>query len=141
MDIEYIISLCNQSVPSWAEVTLESCEVKKLVGNSNTVFVISTSHDVKPKQIIYRVFGNGDTLNLLQTSAIFRRLASIGLAPRIYLESENFRLEEFVEGSRNIDRYEFHDPHMIELISKKLKEFHEQDLCDLLDKHDLVHMS
>ncbi|CAG9315903.1 unnamed protein product [Blepharisma stoltei] len=141
MDIDYIISLCQQTVPSWSNVQKESCSLKRLVGNSNTVCVVETSLDVHPRRIIYRIFGNGETLNLQQTSTIFKRLSETGIAPKIYLELEHARLEEFIDGSRNLQREEFYQPHIIQLISQKLREFHAQDLCDIVNNEDLVHMS
>lgn len=139
--ISFILSVIQNYDSNWSSVTEESCKLEKLVGNSNKVFVISTSLNVNPKRFIYRIFGLGETLNLNSCSSIFQILALRNIAPKIYYEGPHYRLEEYLEGTRNIQREEYLQPSMIEKVAKKLKEFHSQDLSDTLDSSTPVCIS
>ncbi|OMJ72347.1 hypothetical protein SteCoe_29240 [Stentor coeruleus] len=132
-EINFVLPVVQKIEGSWNKVTEQNCILTRLVGNSSRVYSLSTSLPITPKRFIFRVFGSAETLDLNANSAIFRRLAENKVAPKIYVETHSYRIEEFLEGTRNLRREEFaHRPIAIK-ISEKLKEFHSLNLSDLLE--------
>ena len=133
--IDFILSVIQKSELNWNKVTQHECKISKLVGNSNKVYLVETNLPVTPKRLIFRVFGPGETLDLPTNSSIFQRLSQNEIAPQIYLETSEYRLEEYLEDTRTLQQLECLDPLMACRIGKKLKEFHSQDLSDILNSH------
>ena len=132
-DIEFILSIIQKSAPSWSKVAEDTCKITKLIGNSNNVYLIEASHAIVPKRFIYRIFGSGETLDISTNSIIFHRLSENKLAPKIYDETNEYRLEEYLEDTRNIHRLECLEHGIATKIASALKVFHSQDLSDILD--------
>lgn len=136
--VEFILPVVQTHEPSWGKVSTETCKIIRQVSTSSRVFVVETSLPIQPKRFIYKVFGSSDTLNLSQCSSIMRRLAKSKLAPTIYIETESYRLEEFLENFRNLTRTEIVRPHIACKIANKLREMHEIDMSDILDVQSIV---
>lgn len=136
--VESILAVVKSSESSWAKVNSESCKVTRLVSNSSRVFLVETSLHIQPKRFIFRVFGSSDTLNLTVASQIVQKLCKYKLAPTVYVETSTYRLEEFLEGFRNLSRSEIVQPRIACKISKKLRELHSLDLSDILDRDSIV---
>ena len=131
--VDFVLSVIQTSEVNWSKVTENDCKMTKLVGNSNKVYMVQTSLPLTPKRLIFRVFGSGETLDLQTNSSIFHRLAENKVAPKIYLETSLYRVEEYLEDTRNLQQLECLDPQMACRIGKKLKEFHSHDLSDILN--------
>lgn len=136
--VESILAVVKSSESSWVKVTPESCKVTRLVSNSSKVFLVETSLQIQPKRFIFRLFGSSETLNLAVASQIVQKLCKHKLAPTVYSETTTYRLEEFLEGFRNLSRSEIVQPRIACKISKKLREMHSLDLSDILDRDSIV---
>ena len=131
--LDFILQIIQKAEASWDKVTEDSCKIVRLVGNSNRVFLIQTSLPVSPKRFIFRIFGSGETLDVSTSSSILHRLSQNNVSPKIFLETPEYRIEEFLEGTRNLQRLECLEPSIANKIAKKIKEIHDQDLSDILD--------
>lgn len=131
--IDFVLSAIQNSEVNWSKVTQDSCKMTKLVGNSNKVYLVQTSLPMTPKNLVFRIFGSGETLDINTNSSIFHRLAENKIAPLIYLETSEYRLEEYLENTRTLGRLECLEPKVAHVISKELKIFHSQDLSDILN--------
>ena len=99
--VDFVLSVIQTSEVNWSKVTENDCKMTKLVGNSNKVYMVQTSLPLTPKRLIFRVFGSGETLDLQTNSSIFQRLAENKVAPKIYFETSLYRVEEYLEDTRN----------------------------------------
>jgi choline/ethanolamine kinase len=136
--VESILAVVHSIETSWAKVVPENCKVTRLVSNSSRVFLVETSLQVLPKRFIFRVFGSSDTLNLTVASQIVQKLCKYKLAPTVFAETSTYRLEEFLEGFRNLTRTEIVQERIACKISKKLRDLHSLDLSDILDRDSVV---
>ena len=133
VNLSKALEVCKQHVASWGEVSEESCTINKLVGLSNKVYLIETEFDVSPKRIIYRVFGSDEVIDSKKTSKIFNSLSELGVAPRIYGETDSVRLEEYLEGTRHIDRDEYIQVEFARKVGNALRSFHAVDMKESLN--------
>ena len=112
-ELKNVLSIIQKSESSWNNVDEDSCKMVKLVGNSNKVYMVETSLAITPKRFIFRIFDDGETQDHYSVSRIFHRLAQNCIAPKIYTETEKYRLEEFLDGTRNLQHEEFLQPKII----------------------------
>lgn len=133
-----ILSIVQNSEDTWRKITVDDFVVTRLTGNSSQVFLLENSIGVSPKYLIFRFFGSADTLDLSSSSLITAKLSKHGLAPKILVETSEYRLEEYLCGYRNLKNSEIRDIQIAEKISIKLKIFHSLDFSDILDPESIV---
>lgn len=118
------LEFARQKIESWKTVTQSQSSIIQLKGNSNKVYLLQTTSDTIPQNLIYRQFGSDTITSKTRERAIFSYLSSQSFGPTNFGDTETERLEEYYSGFEPIKNFEFHDPILIPKISSKLKEFH-----------------
>ena len=126
--MESIVETCVCNAPGWSGVT--QARTTLLPSGSNTIYLVEAIRPTGLKAI-YRKFGRKDGLIADYERKIAYRLSEIGIGPRIFTETEEYRLEEYLPG-RTLDRLEVRNPAIIPLICHAIHEFHGLDMTSIV---------
>jgi len=126
---------------SWEKLSPESIQFDRLAGLSNVTWkVTALDDDVQPSSIVYRKFGDNDSvINREQENYVFNELARKGIGAFCYGGNMKFRLEQFFD-SRSLDSSEVNNQNIRRNVAKSLASLHKVDL-DALDKNPMFKTS
>lgn len=139
MDLKLMILGIVQAVElGWSKVTEENFAISRLTGNSSQVYLLEAGPNVSPKNFIFRFFGSAGTLDINTSSSITLELSKHNLAPKIFLETSAYRLEEYLQGYRSLSISEIREVKIAEKISAKLKFFHSLDFSSFVNPNSII---
>jgi len=92
---------CLQSIPSWKELQLEDIDAVPLVGGcSNLLWRVCTSKDnIYPKCVVFRRYCSSEIVDRDTEAKIMEILGEEGITVRVYVDEEDYRIEDFIVGS------------------------------------------
>lgn len=132
------VEFIKTHVRSWKDISIDNTSINLLTGNSNKVYLVSTSLQISPNKFIYRIFGPDYITNKSRERRIFHKLSSLGYAPKTYGESPRERIEQYLENYLPMSRPMFHEPQIIDQIAKRLRVLHSIDMSEVLSGESII---
>jgi len=92
---------CLQSIPAWKDFLLEDIEAKPLVGGcSNLLWKVSQRNGgVEPQCVVFRKYCSSTIVDRDTEAKIMEVLGEEGITVRVYVDEEDYRIEDFIVGS------------------------------------------
>lgn len=122
---DVILSRIKEKVTSWAPVTLEQLNIKKMSGLSNACYRVHIEDEalkqIVPTTLLYRKF-ECEIIDKKVESTIFKSMSDQGLGPLLHFQNTVYRIESFFEG-RPLTIWELRNSTIMKLLAKKAFEF------------------
>jgi len=92
---------CLQSIPSWKDLQLTDVEVVPLIGGCSNLLwkVRAHSDDVDPKCVVFRRYCSSTIVDREVEAKIMEILGEEGITVRVYVDEDEYRIEDFIVGS------------------------------------------
>lgn len=135
-------------LPKWHKRVLEAAnvEISRILGAlTNLIYRVSYSDDLAPPlpALLLRVYGkNADSLiDRERELAVLEKLLQNNIGPHLLGIFGNGRFEQFLEGFRTLTKEEIRDPHISQMLGRRMKDLHYKiDLDPLCDYENLLPM-
>ncbi|OMJ81707.1 hypothetical protein SteCoe_17757 [Stentor coeruleus] len=126
------IAFASQVLPIWSEATLENTSLKRFTSTSNIVFLLETSLNIIPNQLVYRVFGTSGITDKSREIRIFNELSRLSQGPKCYGLTDYHRLEEYYKDFVPITHEVLSNEKYLKKIIRRIKRFHGVNMDSVL---------
>lgn len=92
---------CLQSIPAWKELSLEDINAVPLVGGCSNLLwkVCQNKSGIEPSCVVFRKYCASNIVDRDTEAKVMEMLGEEGLTVRVYVDEEDYRIEDFIVGS------------------------------------------
>lgn len=127
-----VVEVLRRIGGTWKEASREELDVERLgAANTNHVFLICHTSG---KKAILRLYGpSGGLFSRSKELVTFRKLAEKGMGPKLLVEFENGRVEEYLQGPK-LEPRDIRRPEISKLVAAAMRHFHESFVVEETEK-------
>jgi len=127
MSREQIYKIVRNHMPAWKDIEFAPEDLILVPYKSLTNTIISAElprADANPRKVLVRIFADtSKIINQRKERAIFSEVANQGMGPKVIVESDDFRIEQFIE-SRMLTNFELRNRTLMRIFAELLCDFH-----------------